>query len=220
MRCGCCGWAMATTTVSSKGLYYRCRKRIAYGKDICAMKKHLRADLVEPLVWEGVSEILAEPERLKRGLQKMLAREKEVSAVDHEVEAHIWQEKLSEVRRKRANFQELAAEGLMTTEELRSKLDTLELARNAAERELRLAHERSERLAALERDAEHLLKAYEKRCVKALADLSPEERREVYKLLDLTVEAHPDGILEATWALNASVSKVRGRSRRACVLCR
>ena len=37
VRCGCCGWAMATTTVSSRGLYYRCRKRSMYGKDICGM---------------------------------------------------------------------------------------------------------------------------------------------------------------------------------------
>jgi site-specific DNA recombinase len=220
VRCGCCGWAMATTTVSSKGLYYRCRKRSMYGKDICGMNKYLRADLVEPLVWEGVSEILGEPERLRRGLQKMLEREQEASTVDHEGEAHVWREKLSEIGRKRANFQELSAEGLMTKEELRSKLDTLALAREAAERELRLASERSERLSALESDAEHLLQAYEKRCVEALADLSPEERREVYKLLDLTVEAHPDGRLEAAWALNAFVSKIRGRSRRACVLCR
>ena len=220
VRCGCCGWAMATTTVSSKGLYYRCRKRSMYGKDICAMNKYLRADLVEPLVWEGVSEILGEPERLRRGLQKMLEREQEDSAVDHEAEAHLWREKLSEIERKRTNFQELAAEGLMTKEELRSKLDTLALAREAAERELKLASERSERLSALESDAEHLLESYEQRCVEALTDLSSEERREVYKLLDLTVEAHPDGRLEAAWALNASASKIRGRSRRACVLCR
>jgi site-specific DNA recombinase len=220
VRCGCCGWAMATTTVSSKGLYYRCRKRSMYGKDICGMNKYLRADLVEPLVWEGVSEILGEPERLRRGLQKMLEREQEASSVDHEEEQRVWREKLSEIGRKRANFQELAAEGLMTKEELRSKQDTLELARETAERELRLASERSERLSALERDAEHLLEAYEKRCVEGLADLSPEERREVYKQLDLNVEAHPDGKLEAAWALNASFSKVRGRSRRACVLCR
>jgi hypothetical protein len=92
---------------------------------------------------------------------------------------------------KRANFQELAAEDLMTKEELRSKVDAWELAREAAEHELRPASERSERLSALEGDAEHLLAAYEERCVEALADLSPEERREVYKLLDLTVEAHP-----------------------------
>jgi hypothetical protein len=159
-------------------------------------------------------------ERLRRSLHKMLEREQEASAVDQEGEAHVWREKLSEIGRKRANFQELAAEGLMTKEELRSKLDTLALAREAAERELKLASERSERLSALESDAEHLLEAYEKRCVEALADLSPEEKREVYKLLDLTVEAHPDGRLEAAWSLNASVSKTRGRSPRACVLCR
>ena len=93
----------------------------------------------------------------------------------------------------------------MTIEELRSKLDTLELAREAAERELRLARERSERLSALERDVEDLLEAYEERCIEALEELSPEERREVYKLLDLTVEAHPDGRLEAALALNASI---------------
>jgi uncharacterized protein with von Willebrand factor type A (vWA) domain len=142
---------MATTTVSSKGLYYRCRKRIMYGKGICGMKKYLRADLVEPLVWEGVSEILGEPERLRCGLQKMLEREQEASGVDREEEAHVWREKLSEIGRQRANFQELAAEGLMTKQELRSKLDNLEQARDTAERELRLARERSERLSASRR---------------------------------------------------------------------
>ena len=213
VRCGFCGWAMATTTVSKTGLYYRCRKRVMYGKDICAMKKYLRADVVEPLVWEGVSEVLGEPERLRHGLQRMLENEKETSAVDHGEEARVWQQKLSEIGRKRANFQELAAEGFMTKGELRSKLDALELAREAAERELRLSRERSERLSALEQDAEHHLEAYEKWCLEALADLSPEERREVYQLLDLTVEAHPDGRLEAAWALNAPISKVTPPSR-------
>ncbi len=63
--------------------------------------------------------------------------------------------------------------------------------------------ERSEKLSALERDAEYLLEAYEARCIEALEGLAPEEGREVYKLIDLTVEAHPDGRLEAAWALNA-----------------
>jgi hypothetical protein len=107
----------------------------------------------------------------------------------------------------------------MTREELRSKLDNLERARETAERELQRALERSERLSALEEDAEDLLEVYEERCVEALEDLSPEERPEVYKLLDLTVEAYPDGRLEAAWALNASVSKVKSRSRPPCGLC-
>jgi hypothetical protein len=63
------------------------------------------------------------------------------------------------------------------------------------------------------------LKAYEKTCIEALDELSPEEKREVYKLLDLTIEAHPDGSLEAAWALNASFSKIRPRLRPPCGLC-
>jgi hypothetical protein len=77
--------------------------------------------LVEPLVWEGVSEILGEPERLRRGVQKLLERGQKTSAADHTDDANVWQEKRSEIGRKRANFQELAAEDLMTKEELRSK---------------------------------------------------------------------------------------------------
>ncbi len=41
----------------------------------------------------------------------------------------------------------------MTKGELRVKLENLELAREAAERELRHAREHSERLSALKRDA-------------------------------------------------------------------
>jgi hypothetical protein len=96
----------------------------------------------------------------------------------------------------------------------------LGLAREAAERELKLARQRSERLSALKQDAEDLLEIYiyDKRCVEALENLSPEERREVYKRLDLSVEAYPDGRVEATWALDASIRRVKSRSPQLCGL--
>jgi site-specific DNA recombinase len=219
MRCACCGWSMGTTTVSTTGLYYRCRKRIGYGKEACDMKKHLRADSVEPLVWESVSEVLGRTEVLRRGLKRMLEKEMDASPVDNEQEAHRWREKLSEIERKRSGFQDLAAEGLMTKEELRSKLQELELAREVAERELLLVESRAERFSALERDVEALLEDYEKVCAEELDYLSPGERREVYRLLDLTVKASPDGKLEATGVLNAHFSKVRPRSGPPCGLC-
>jgi hypothetical protein len=219
MRCACCGWSMGTTTVSDTGLYYRCRKRIGYGKDACDMKKHLRADSVEPLVWTSVSEVLGDPEVLRRGLERMREKEMDASPVDNEEEACAWRDKLSEIQRKRGDFQDLAAEGLMTKAELRSRLEELELAREAAEHELRLLDDHRRKLSDLERDVEALLQDYERICVEELADLSPEERREVYGMLGLTVEAYPDGKLEATWLLNATLSKVRSRSRRPCGLC-
>jgi hypothetical protein len=39
---------------------------------------------------------------------RMLEKGKEGSVVDREGKAHIWQEKLSEIKRKRADFQDLA----------------------------------------------------------------------------------------------------------------
>ena len=42
---------------------------------------------------------------LRRGLQIMFEREQETSVVDHEGEARVWREKLSEIGRKGANFQ-------------------------------------------------------------------------------------------------------------------
>ena len=106
----------------------------------------------------------------------------------------------------------------MTRGELRSKLDNLELAREAAERELRLVRERSERLSALERDTEDLLEAYEERCVEALEDLPRRKARGV-QATGPPVEAYPDGRLEAAWALNVFISKARPRSRPPCGLC-
>jgi hypothetical protein len=94
----------------------------------------------------------------------------------------------------------------------------LGLAREAAERELKLARQCSERLSALKQDAKDLLEIYDKRCVEALENLSPEERREVYKRLDLSVEAYPDGRVEATWALDASIRRVKSRSPQLCGL--
>ena len=87
----------------------------------------------------------------------------------------------------------------MTKEELRSNLDTLELAREAAERELRSAGERSERLSALERDTEHFLEAYEKGYLEALADSRPKRgKRSTGYLtspsrLTLTEDSRPPG---------------------------
>jgi hypothetical protein len=52
-------------------------------------------------------------------------------------------------------------------------------------------------------------------CVEALEELSPEERQEVHEMRGPTVGVGPDGKLEAGWALNASVVRVRPRSRSA-----
>ena len=59
--------------------------------------------------------------------------------------------------RKRARYQEMAAEGLIDFEELRARLTALEETRRTAGQELRALQRRTGHLAQLERDRDSLL---------------------------------------------------------------
>jgi hypothetical protein len=54
-------------------------------------------------VWEAVSALLTDPERLRRDLEAMIEREKETRG-DPEPEAKAWAATLSEVERKRHKY--------------------------------------------------------------------------------------------------------------------
>jgi DNA repair exonuclease SbcCD ATPase subunit len=88
----------------------------------------------------------------------------------------------------------------MTLAELRSKLDVLEETRETARRELASLASWRESLQTLERDKELLLESYATRAPEALASLEPEERRKVYSMLGLCVEALPDKSLRVRGA--------------------
>ncbi|HKH75811.1 MAG TPA: hypothetical protein VKA51_02525, partial [Rubrobacteraceae bacterium] len=77
-------------------------------------------------------------------------------------------------------------------DELRSKLNALEETRETARRELAVLTSWRESLQTLERDKELLLESYATRAPEALDSLGPEERRTVYSMLGLCVEALPD----------------------------
>ncbi len=89
----------------------------------------------------------------------------------------------------------MAAEGLITFDELRTKLEGLEEVRETARRELDALAQRRERLAELERDKATLLEAYSEKASKGLDYFTPEERHQSYKKLRLTVLVHPGGDL-------------------------
>lgn len=64
------------------------------------------------------------------------------------------------MERKRSAYQDQQAEGLITLDELRTKLAGLEEARALARRELSALKERRERIEDLEQDANVLLERY------------------------------------------------------------
>jgi site-specific DNA recombinase len=206
-RCAACGWSMKTATVASggsprKNLYYRCAKaQIRYQNDPCANRKCHRADRLEPKVWEYVSGVMKDPETLRGDLDRMIELQRgQGRRGDPDEEAKLWAEKLADVGSKRARYQEMAAEDLISFDELRAKLAELDEARKTAERELAALRDHEERVASLERDRDALLDSLEAQAPEALDSLTPEERRRWYGMLGLTAEVREDGTLIVSWA--------------------
>jgi site-specific DNA recombinase len=204
--CGVCGRRMAPnrrrrSPESQYISYYRCNTRHKRGCEACSMGKSLRADVIEPLVWAHVCEMLMDPERLQAGLERLIEEERAQAYGDPNREAREWADRIIAVGRKRSGFQNMAAEGLITFDELRAKLAELEEDRETAQRELETLARRQRRIERLEEDAEEVMRSYAGMLPENLRTLDPKERHEVYRMLRLRVAAYPDGTLLASGAL-------------------
>jgi hypothetical protein len=157
---------------------------------------------------------MQDPEQLRDDLERMIEQERGELYGDPYRETKVWLEKLAETDQVRSGYQDLAAKGLMTYEELGEKLRGLDETRKMAERELEALRSRRERVEELERDKEALLESYAGMAPEALDSLLPEERHQVYKMLRLKVIAHVDRTLEVTgvFAEGLSVSKLETAS--------
>jgi hypothetical protein len=210
MRCGECGRAMETMVKTARKksggryvfCYYRCREGNRK-RDTCSNNKCIRSDKAHAAVWGLISELLSEPERLREGLEAMIEEERKGMRGDPERESKAWLQKLSEVDRKRSGYLELAAEGFLGHDELRTKLAALEETRELAERELRTLQGRSELLESLEREKDTVIERYAGLVPDALEKLSPRERHQVYRMLHLRVVAHLDDKLEVSGAFSS-----------------
>jgi hypothetical protein len=172
------------------------------------MGKSWRADVIEPLVWAHVCKVLVDPGRLQAGLERLLEAERAQAYGNPDKEVRECTRKIAAIERKRSGFQDMAAEGLITFDELRAKLTQLQESYEVARRELEAIDQRRERIKRLEEDAEDVMRSYAGALPEDLRTLDPEERHEVYRLLRLRVTAYPDGTLLASGAL--------GEDQRVC----
>jgi hypothetical protein len=184
--------------------YYRCSHRWLNGSDACPNGKGFNANKVEPPVWRFVSTILQDPSKVRAGLESLTDREREGTRGDVDREAKAWLDRRAEADMMRRGFQEQAAKGLMTLDELENRLQDIEETREAARAELAIMEEGRQRLEELERDGEALMELYASTVPEALENLLPEERHRVYKMLRLRVLAHPDFRLEVNGVLGSA----------------
>jgi hypothetical protein len=165
-------------------------------------KKHYRAGEIEGTVWEAASGVMKDPEQLRVDLEEMVQRKRGSMRGDPETEAETWLRKLSKADSKRSGFQDLAAEGLITFDEL---LAELEETRKTVETELDTLKPRKRLFEELERDKNAVLETYARMAPEALDALAPDERHQFYKMLRLRVTAYPDSSLEVSGVFGEGV---------------
>ena len=232
-RCGVCGRAMVARPVTYKLKrggkstihYYRCSKAYGYSGR-CDHTTVYRAGELEGRVWDLVLSLLRDPERLRTALDRLIEEERKSHRGDPEREARTWLGKIAEIERTRGRFQDMAAEGLISFDELRQKLARLEDGRSIARRELDALSERRARLAELEGDRDELLGIYSEKASAGLDLFGPEERHRTYKKLRLVVLVRPNpgggrgpaggdapkGDLEITGVLREAMGEKHGLS--------
>ena len=173
--------------------YYSCAKRRDFrGKGPCRQKS-LRAEHVEPIVWEFVSGLLKDPERIRAGMDALIEREREAGSRDTGQEATVYASKLEECDRLRSAYQDQQALGFMSLEELGSKLKGLEETRKLAQAELAALEMREKHARELKKDRDALLESWAGAVPKALDGLTGQERNKVYRMLHLEVTPTTEG---------------------------
>jgi site-specific DNA recombinase len=204
LRCAECGRAMTAHTCPrpSRGrtyIFYRCSAgAYRYGAEVCGAVKHHRAEELEARVWDVISGLLKEPERLRAGLDAMIEQERDSAHGDPEAEMKLWLDKLADVSRKRVRYQEMAAEDLIGFDDLRARIAELEETRRTADQELKTLQNRQEQIRQLEQDKEALLEDYASLIPEALDNLDAAERHHVYRMLRVEAAISPDGSLEVS----------------------
>jgi hypothetical protein len=121
------------------------------------MSHTVRAEEADARVWEFVSEILTNPRRLTRGLEKMLENERQPSAGEDEAS---WLKRIAEIDLKQERLLDLHLDGDITTEQFRAKSAELEAARTAVEGQLEAARSRLARLRDIEQSKDALISHY------------------------------------------------------------
>jgi site-specific DNA recombinase len=195
IRCPSCGGAMTSHTAKRGEKvyhYYRCHRSVDYRRNSCRQKME-RAQKAEEAMWDFVSRVLKDPDRILAGMDALIERKRAELRGDPDREAREWLERLAEVDQERRGYLKLAATGRMSEEELDEILADLEETRRTAERELEAIGGRREEIEQLERDRDAIKASWAAAVPGNLDRLTPEGRNELYLKLRLEISPTEDG---------------------------
>lgn len=206
LYCAECGRSMqAVVSRNSKGSvyhYYSCpgfrdARTAAPGR--CENRKSHRAEPLEDKAWMLFG-TFADPEKIDALYDE---REGRTGDEERRRRAAVLTERLGALTRKRAGFQDQQAEGLMTLDELRTRLTDLDGEREKVSAELALARD----AAATKEQVDAALAAFFE--LRQHGEFSmndrPEERRAAYRRLGARFEVDRDGLLTLLFGLEVAV---------------
>jgi len=164
-------------------------------------------------VWEKVSGLLKDPERLRIGIERMHKEQRAASRGDPTRELNHWHGELEKVERMCSGYLDQQAEGIISMTELKGKLAALDERRVVADRELAKLLHHQERIAQLERETEALMERCRFEAREGLDLYTPQDRHDAYRTLGINVLAHPDGTLELTGSVLLDIYSDNVRSK-------
>jgi DNA repair ATPase RecN len=153
----------------------------------------IRIEGVEPLVREFVFGVLSDPETIERGLDFLIQRETEEAREDPERVADTLAERLTANTNLRRAYQDQQAAGLMTLEELATRLEELDDARSMLEAALASLDHSQRKAKELENDRDTVMASLAASIPEALDNLTGDEINTVYRKLRLRLIPSEEG---------------------------
>jgi len=208
--CGACGRRM-TGAHNNGYYYYSCMARRNHGKRACPESVNYRADGrtgAEHIVMRDIESLLQDPERVRKNLDEAIARET-ATLRNPGVESATWLKAIEDCKQRRSRYQDLAADGLMTRDELAEKLRTLDATRSAAETKLEDARAGESRLEELRATKRGILGAYAHGILyDGIRYFDGKMRHDIYDALGLRIVVETDGTLTVDYHVDANVIRL------------
>jgi DNA-binding FrmR family transcriptional regulator len=214
-RCEVCGNAYSPHTVHQRGKvrrYYRCYTRYNYGLEACTNGRSTPAAPLEKAAWEAVRSVCEHPERVLVAYEQHLERRRRALAKPAGPggagEARTLHERLRKLDSRRAGYQDLAADGDITREDLRARLAEIDGQREGVRRALEEARSREETAQRLRSERELVYRSFAAMRSIDLRHLESEDRRRVMQALRISAEVDPNSDVRITGVLGADITEL------------
>lgn len=211
-RCAHCGNALTPHTLHQRGkirYYYRCYTRFNYGLDACDNGRSTAAAPLEDSVWKAVYRVCSDPElvmgQYDAHVERRAAALRDGTAVREEQSIVTGLRKLLA---RRSKLIDLEVSGIISREDLRTKLADADGRREGLEKALADARSRKEEAERLRGEREVVYRRFAALRGFDLRTVDPEERRRV--LLGLSIEARVDrhSNVRVTGAFDADITEL------------